>query len=315
MARRSSESAGAERLSWLLLVLALGASLWLVLGAKQHAAAPVARAQLDLTEAVPDGPALLVTLDLAALGQSALRQLLQAGGDRVVGLQQLCGFEPWLGLRRVVLALPPSDAQSEPDFALIADTTLEPEAVLRCAEAVIRRRGGSPARSRLGGFESVRDAKKPLGEVAIRGDGLFVLSGGAYFRAVIDAASGLRAGDEAARLRSAVHAELRRRLGSSPIAVSGLSGAALTLPGVRAFAVGLSLERDVELRGVVSCVSAPACGDAKRWLAELLGQAAQAPGLASLAELQIAEQGAELTLAGRLPVEQLGPALSQLLAP
>src|SRR6185369_3555076 len=170
------ESAGVQRLSWLLLALGLLASAWLLRRAKPHAL--LATHDVELTQAVPAGPSLLVTIDVAALGSSAAQELLRAGAGSLLGLRELCGFEPLLGLRKVALAVPPSGAAASPDFALIAETTLEPEPVLRCAEAAIRKRGGVPARSQLGAFQSVRAQAKPLGEVAIRADGLFVLSGG-----------------------------------------------------------------------------------------------------------------------------------------
>ena len=269
----------------------------------------------QLTEAVPEGPALLVTLDVTALGTSAARLLLQSGGDSLLGLRELCGFEPLLALRQVALAVPPSAGQATPDFALIAQTTLESEPALRCAEAVIRKRGGDPARSRLGAFESVRDRKKPLGEVALRADGLFVLSGGEYFRAVVDAASGARSNDDAARLRSAVHAKVRGNLGRHQIVLSALPSDALALPGVQALGIGLDIGREVDLRGALYCASVDACRAAQAWLAGVLGDAAKRPELAWVAGVRSVQRGAELDVSGRLSSEQLRALVSQLLAP
>jgi len=306
-------SAGVQRLSWLLLALGLTASGWLVRGAERGA--PVARHAVEVTQAVPPGPSLLVTVDVAGLGASAAQELLRAGAGSLLGLRELCGFEPLLGLRKVALAVPPSEPGQSPDFALVAETELEPEPVLRCAEAVIRKRGGVPARSRLGAFQSVRAQAKPLGEVAIRADGLFVLSGGEYFRAVVDAASGAAVSDEAARLRSAVHATVRRKLGPSQLVLSALTGSLLPLPGVQALGVAVNVERDVRLHGALYCQDAARCRDARALIERMLSDAAKEPGLSGLAQLRVTERDGELDVAGNLPREQLTPLISQLLAP
>jgi hypothetical protein len=304
---------GVQRLSWLLLVLGLVASGWLVRRAKPRAAP--ARHAVELTQAVPQGPSLLLTMDVAALGASAAQELLRAGAGSLLGLRELCGFEPLLGLRKLALAVPPSEPGQSPDFALIAGTELEPEPVLRCAEAVIRQRGGVPARSRLGEFQSVRSQAKPLGEVAMRADGLFLLSGGQYFRAVIDAASGAQVGDEASRLRSAIHANVRSKLGPQQIVLSMLAGSTLPWPGVRALGLGLTVQREVRLHGLLYCETARDCLETHSLLQHSLEEAAEVTGVAELARLSIVQREAELELSGRLPREQLGRLLSQLLAP
>lgn len=312
MNSRSRSSAGVEWSSWSLLLLGLAMSVWLMRGAKLRAAAPSPQ-HAPLMDAVPDGPALLVTLDVTALGPGAAQRLLDAGGNRLLGLRELCGFEPLLALRRVALAVPASAGQAVSDFALIAETTLEAEPALRCAEAVIRKRGGTPVRSRLGAFQSVRDREKPLGEMAIRADGLFVLSGGRYFQAVVDTASGTRRSDDAARLRSAVHARLRGNLGRHAIVVSALPGDALPLPGVQAFGLAIDVERVARLQGALYCVSAEACGDARARLVSVLSEAAKEPAFSALGGLSSVQRGAELDVSGRLPSEQLGALVSQLL--
>jgi hypothetical protein len=180
---------------------------------------------------------------------------------------------------------------------------------------VIRRRGGTPARSRLGGFESVRAQAKPLGEIAMRQDGLLVLSGGQYFRAVVDAASGSGTGDEAAQLRSSVHAALRRKLEPSELVLSALPGSLLPLPGVQALGLGLSVGSDVRVRGTIYCETAAGCERARELLERALADAARAPRLSGLAKLRVAQHQAELEVTGHLPREQLAPLLSALVAP
>jgi hypothetical protein len=308
------KSSSERYLVWLLLLVALAASGWLVHRAKPRRAAVAP--DFELLTAVPAGPELLVTADVAALSPAVALELLRAGGGALLGLRELCGFEPILGLRRVAFAVPfraPNARAS--DFALLAQTSLTPEPVLRCAEAVMRKRGGQPVRSSLGRFTSVRDQGKPLGEVAIRDDGLFVLSGGQYFRDVLDAANGVALGDEAARLRTRVHAGIRRRLAPSQLAITMLPGSSLPLPGVQALGLGLDVGQDVRLRGYVGCASAAACVEARRMLEQVKADVARDAGIPGLASLTIAERPAELEVSGHLPREQLAPLLAQLLAP
>jgi len=306
-------------LNWLLLVAALVASAWVVWRSRTlgRALQPEASHEVDLLSVVPQGPELLVTADVGALSPAVALDLLRAGGGALLGLREQCGFEPLLGLRRVAFAMPFRAAAGDapPDFALIADTSLEQEPVLRCAEAVIQKRGGKPVRSSLGRFTSVRDQAKPIGEVAIRADGLFVLSGGQYFRDVIDAANGAGPADEASRLRTRLHLGIRRRLGPSQLAITLLPGKSLPLPGVQALGLGLEIANDVQLRGFVGCPTTAACASAQQLLEHLKTDGAREPGLSGLASLAIAQQEAQLEVAGRLPREQLAPLLSQLLAP
>ncbi|RYZ01495.1 MAG: hypothetical protein EOO73_35370 [Myxococcales bacterium] len=302
-----------SRLTWLVLVLSLAASVWLVVHAKR--APRAVKAAPSLLGAVPAGPALLLTVDVAALGEATAIELLRAGGGALLGLRQTCGFEPLLGLRQVAFALPLAEAGQTPDFALIAQTTLDQEPVLRCAEAVIRKRGGNPVRSTLGDFRSVRDQKKPLGEIAIRSDGLFVLSGGQYFRDVVDAASGRFVADEAARERARKHAALRRTLEPAQLVVTLLDGPGFPVPGVHSLGASLGVGKDLELRGFVGCYSAAGCGEARLVFEKVKAELTQEPGLASLRDTKLQLDGAALELTGHLPREQLGPLLAQLLAP
>ncbi|HEY6079866.1 MAG TPA: hypothetical protein VIW29_13725 [Polyangiaceae bacterium] len=308
-ARRSSD----WLVHWLLLLTALVVSV--VVARRTPPRAPQL-AGVDPLAAVPVGPELLLSANLAELAAVAGPELLQAGGAQLLGLRELCGFEPLLGLRRVVLALPPRQPlQSSPDFAFIAETSLEGEAVLRCAEAVIGKRGGRPVRSQLGAFRSVRDQRKPAGEIAVRADGLLILSGGAYLRAVLDAAAGRSRGDAAARLRSETHQAIREQLGPAQLSLTLLPGALLSLPELRAAGLSLRLERDIELRGFVGCASVTSCQGAKQLLQGTIAGLVQAPELAPLGSLVVSQQQTRLEIRGRVPRQQLGPLLSRLLGP
>jgi hypothetical protein len=302
-------------LLWSLFVASLAASAWLIHRARPRAA--VAARDFDLVTAVPAGPELLVTAEVAALTPAVALELMKAGGGALLGLRELCGFEPVLGFRRVAFAVPfrPRNAPGGADFVFLAQTSLAPESVLRCAEAVLQKRGGKPVRSSLGRFTSVRDQGKPLGEVAIRDDGLLVLSGGQYFRDVLDAANGAAVPDEAAHLRTRIHAGIRRRLAPSLLAVTLLPGSNVPVPGVQALGLGLDVAQDVRLRGFVGCVSAAACVGAKGMIEQIKGDVARDPGLSGLTSLTIVERGTELDVSGHLPREQLARLLSQLLAP
>jgi len=306
------EPAGEQRLTWLVLVVALVLAAWLVRRAKPP---PAEAPRLDLISAVPSGPEMLLTVDVESLGAAAADELLRAGGSALLGLRDQCGFEPVLGLRRVAFVTPPAAAgQSAGDFALIAETSLLPEPVLRCAEAVIRKRGGQPVRSTLGAFTSVRDQGKPLGEVAMRSDGLFILSGGQYFRNVVDAAGGAVAGDEAARLRSQVHLRMRRKLVPSQLVFTLIPSVTSSLTGVQALGLGLAVHDKLELRGFVGCRSAAACSDARELAVHFRDELARDPSVSGLAALRIVQQEQQLVVDVQLPRAQLAALLSQLLA-
>lgn len=307
------EPPSVTRLTWLLLALALAASVWLAARGKRATHEPPSTA--DVLGAVPAGPALLLTVDVQALGEAAALELLRAGGSALLGLRELCGFEPLLGLRQVALAVPANQAQQNPDFALIARTALDREPVLRCAEAVIRKRGGTPVRSRLGQFESVRDQQKPLGEVAIRADGLFVLSGGRYLRDVVDAAEGTFVADAPGRARAALHARARSRLKRSQLVLSALPGSPLWLPGVEVLGVGVEVRDDVRLQGFVACSSEAECAQLNALLLRVLAEASKEPGLSALAALRVLQKRDQLEISGALPRAQLGSLLGQLTSP
>jgi hypothetical protein len=307
------EPAGEQRLTWLVLLVALAAAAWLVQRARPRA---LEAPRLDLVSIVPNGPELLLTVDVESLGTAATDELLRAGGSALLGLREQCGFEPLLGLRRVAFATPqPAAGQAAGDFALIAETSLQQDPVLRCAEAVIRKRGGQPVRSTLGAFTSVRDQSKPLGEVAMRADGLFVMSGGQYFRDVIDAAGGIVGGDEAARLRTQVHVAMRRKLLPSQLVFTLIPGSTATLAGVKALGLGLAVKRELEVRGFVGCGSTAACGDARELALHLKDELARDSSVSGLASLSIVQEQQQLVVSGHLPRAQLAALLSQLIAP
>lgn len=300
----------------LLVVTLLLAAL--VVWRASHRAAPRERARTDPMLLVPAGPRLLISVDVATLMKVAAGDLARLGGDKLLGLRETCGFEPLLALRSVVFAMPFEDAAGAgrgSDFALIAETSLDRERGLKCAELVIAERGGSPARTHLGSFTSVRDLRKPVGEVALRSDGLFVLSGGQYFRDVMDASGGVVRQDEAAKLRTQLHRSIRDKLGQAQLKLTLLPEASSMLRGVLALGLGLELERDIALRGLVVCASPQACHEARAVIENAKTELAAAPQLSGLSTLEIEQQGERLELQARLPRQQLGALLTHLVTP
>jgi hypothetical protein len=259
---------------------------------------------------------LLISANVGALSRLAGAELLRAGAGKLLGLREQCGFEPLLLVQHAVLAMPFTDGQSEgTDFALIALTTVDADQGLQCAQLVIKKRGGTPGWSKSAGFGHVRDLDKPSGVVAMRNDGMFVLSGGQYFRAVMDMASGMAAADPTAKLRTELHRQIRGRVEPGELVISLLPDDSLPLPGVQALGLSLKIRREVELLGFVACASAPACAEALQLLEATRAGLAAEPGLSGLGAATITERSGGLEIAGRLPRQQLAALLEQLLAP
>jgi hypothetical protein len=280
----------------------------------RRAPARVLEAPADPLRLVPGGPRLLVSADLKSLAKVAAADLARLGGDKLLGLRETCGFEPLLSLERAVFAMPFVEAGASSDFAFIAATRIDAKRGLSCAEQVIRKRGGTPGRTELGQFTSVRDLSKPVGEVAFRKDGTFVLSGAQYFRDVMDAAAGTVELDEAAKLRTQLHLNLRDKLGAAQLKLTLLPEASSVLRGVLALGLGIEVALDVALRGIVLCASPEACSRAHEVIAGARAEMAKEPNLSGLATLEVTQSRDRLDLRGRLPREQLGPLLAQLLS-
>jgi hypothetical protein len=307
----ASRFSGERVVSWLLFIVA-GALA--VLAARRPVARPFPRP--DPLALAPPGARLVISVDVARLIKVARVELLRAGGDQLLGLRELCGFEPWLALERAVFVMPfRSDPNAGSDFALLARTSIENEPIWQCAQSVIRKRGGSPGFSKFRDFSIVSDTKRPTGEVALRFDGLFVLSGRPYSREVMSAAAGAAPSDEAAKLRGELHRKLRQKLGAAELTITLLPDAGLPMPGVQALGLGLQVGQEVRLHGLVYCVSPAACGDARALLESTKTELARDPQLSGLGGLRIASHPGYLELAARLPREQLAPLLTELVAP
>jgi hypothetical protein len=301
---------------WLLLLVAIGLVVLAVKrGSTAHhepAHGPGA-AGPDPLAALPAGPELVLSADLSRLGAALGRELFEMGGGQLLGLQKTCGFEPLLGLRRVVLAVPPrDDGQLSPDFALVAETSLRATDMVRCASAVIRQRGGEPVPSVQGKFSLVKDQKKPQGSVAVRSDGLFVLSGGRYLPQIVNKPEVATTPRGAAEVRSELHRALRQRLGDAALVLTLLPGGLLSVPELQAVAIGLDVGSDVELRGFVGCDSMAACQNVAGMLEQTKPAFARDRALAPLARVTLVQRDAQLELSGHLRRSELAPLLKAL---
>jgi len=79
--------------------------------------------------------------------------------------------------------------------------------------------------------------------------------------------------------------------------------------------LGLEVQSDVQLRGFVGCASAAACGDARQLFERVKSDVVRDSGVAGLESLRVEQHEVELDVTGRLPRDQLGPLLTQLLLP
>jgi hypothetical protein len=77
--------------------------------------------------------------------------------------------------------------------------------------------------SKLDSFDTVRDRNGSSGEIAAK-DGLLVVSGGNYFRELLNAAEGVLGNLTQQSARGLQHAELRQALGPGPLLATWLLG-------------------------------------------------------------------------------------------
>ncbi len=155
----------------------------------------------SLLDSVPRDAWLVATIDVTALRASPLAKPILGGGEKtpIPGLGPLvarCGFDPVTRLREVVVTSPENGERG--DFGLAFSGDFTKDELWKCAENVIRARGGSPAASTRGGFTLVEDTSDALhARLAYREGGPFLVGRGPWLDAMIDAtehkADGLRA--------------------------------------------------------------------------------------------------------------------------
>jgi hypothetical protein len=240
---------------------------------------------------IPVGAAFVLDVDVARLRKSATgAELSRLGFERLSPAGPSSEFQPLRDVDTVVVAVAGGArlvserrASVDPDeLVVVASGRFMGNAAADAAVTRIRERGGSPVRTMLGSFVSVRDLLGS-GEVATR-DGLLVLGDGAYLRAVLAAAEGLRAtGRPSEQISDHVHAELRRTFGRGALATATLTlpegslEAALGDPEahrsplalVRSAAVRVSVEKDVDIDAELICASEENCAKVAEFLARL----------------------------------------------
>ncbi|WP_437779392.1 hypothetical protein [Sorangium sp. So ce1097] len=256
----------------LLVGVLLGGGLAWLLGRRQEQTPPAAPRALD---AVPAGALLVATLDLPALRASPAFASFLREEREIPGLgkvRDVCGFDPVAALTEVAIAVPAAGEGG--DFGLVAAGAVQDEALLACASKVIEARGGQPVVSPLGSFRAVRDASaEGRGEIAVRPGGPILLGGGAYLRAMVDAADGRAAaigasgahddiaravGEGAARVTVVLTAEQRAELGRE-LALSGAGRSPAA--AIRAGGVRVALGPEIAVHGVVLCDAAAPCAE------------------------------------------------------
>lgn len=247
---------------------------------------PRQRPRLSELAAIPSDATFVASVDVARLRGSELGRALLSTGRELPGVGRLdavCGFDPSDAVRSVAIA----ERGGEVGVVATGEFALEP--IARCAEAVITKRGGAPARTPVSSFVSVRDRSQPSGELAVRNHGPVLLGEGRFLRDMIDTFEGRSQNLR----RDPVHASLRDRLGDSAAAtvtwklapgwlerVSGEPLAAKSpLAEVRAAGLRLDVAPEIRALGLLVCSSSAACdevasviGDLTRDLGPLLKQ-------------------------------------------
>lgn len=298
----------------LALSLALGMVLHFVPRERPNAAK---LAPLRPLEIVPPGAAFVLSADLVALRKNELARRVFAERLRsLAAAPRGCGLDPVNDLDEIVVAVPNASALgrelSQPfasgALAVLASGRFRAGAVVRCAEAAIRTRGGDPVRTPIGSFVGVRDRKRGAAEIVAR-DGLLFVSEGTYLRALLDAADGHgEKGSDLERTRDRLHGELRRRLGENTPVRATLSllpgwleqalgepeAGASPLSKLRSAAIGIELGRALSVRGLL--VSETAADSAA--LEELLRSLARD---AKLGAVWMRANGVELELRADVP--------------
>jgi hypothetical protein len=304
----------------------------------------------SLLDSVPRDAWLVATIDVSAVRASPLAKPILGGGDKtaIPGLGALvarCGFDPLARLREVVVTSPESGERGDFGIAFSGDFTKDE--LSKCAENVIRARGGSPATSTRGGFtlvEDTGDAKHA--RLAYREGGPYLVGSGAWLDAMIDAT------ERKADRMQAQHTELRAALvgktGTAPavmvtallpasvrdklktdlgpelggegdkayagVLAVGSAGLALSLGGQAADGGTSTTEVAAELR----CESASACDEVKKLIErKRIGfsrdMTIRLVGLGPLLESLVVDgQGPSLTASAHASSDELARALQRI---
>ena len=286
---------------------------------------------------IPPGSAFLLSADLRTLLRSPLGAVIAERLGRSAGTSSLvksCGFDPLTRLDQLALAVPSANfgAQEHPeDFGIVARGRFNAAEIARCAEAAIAARGGEAIRTRHGSFDSVRDQSGSGGEIASK-NGMLVVSGGSYFRELLNSAESPRKPGEPA-IRDLRHAELRRALGPGSLLATWLLGegwfervaggdtnARLSpLSTLKALSARLNIGRTAELIVLLECADGESAQRISGLLSELrssLDALPLDPALAGIAtRIAVSQTGPRLRLELELKQTELSPVLDTLLGP
>lgn len=236
---------------WALSVVLLAAGLALFSRSGRQAG-PESEPEVDVVAILLPGAALLVTLDLVALQESPWGRSFLAGLPTLLGSTQdrECASRELKQARRLGLAVPTGSLQgADFDVGWVAEGPFSAADAAGCADAVVRSRGGQPAHGTLDGFTVLRD-RRQAGELAVRDGGPLIVSGGSYFRDLVERASG--AGRADVGLTERLHHALRANAGRAPLLASWVLAPGwlerwLSEPGTQASP--LSAIRAVLIRG------------------------------------------------------------------
>jgi hypothetical protein len=327
--------------AFFVLVAAVIAAVVLIGRAGRHGRAP-----RGVLAAVPKGAWLVATLDVAALRGSALAQPLvgSAGAAVLPGvgpLSSACGFDPLARLQQIAVAAP--EAGDRGDFGVAFSSDLTRDELTRCAEKVIRARGGSPSTSSRGSFTVVEDAGDPKHtRLAYREGGPSLAGTGAWLDAMIDA---VEAADKNADTASTEHDAVRDALAPSGAPARALVATALLPKALRdrlkaeiaptapneAYAGVLSVDQaglavttggpgsTTELVAELRCETPAACDEVKKFLEKerfTLSRdlMVRMIGLGGLVDSFSAEaHGAALSLRARAPTEDVARAVQRII--
>ena len=326
----------------------LGASLSLaiwVFGPGRHSTEPVTRADARSTAAdersplslIPPGSAFLLSADLRALARAPLGAFIAERLGRSAGaskLAQTCGFDPLARLDQLALSVPSANLTTPghpEDFGIVASGHFRAGEIARCASTAISARGGEPIQTKLGSFDSLRDRSASSGEIAAK-DGLLVVSGGSYFRELLDSAE-QPAEARKPDVRDTRHAELRRALGPAPLLASWLlaegwfarvagddTNARLSpLSALKSMAARVDVGKTANLLVLLECADGEGASRVANLLNDLrssLGALPLDPKLAGLAaRIAVSRSGARLELGLELEQAELSAVLDTLLGP
>ena len=288
---------------------------------------------------IPPGSAFVLSADVAQLRRAPLGAILAQRFGQLGGpsgdLSTLCGFDPLAALDELALAVPSAgkaESAHAEDFGVVATGHFSAAQITRCASAAISQRGGEPVLAQLGAFSSVRDRKRAGGEVAARDGGLLIVSGGSYFRDLLDAAAGNPSHREHEDAKDARHVALRRALGSGAILaswllpdgwferVAGEDAARLSsLRGLQAIGARVEVAKELRLSLLLDCAGPDGATAIRAWLEQLRASLTELPldpVLAGAARrIEIEPAGAQLRLKLTLDRTELTAALDTLLGP